>query len=292
MFSYDSATIIETEVFARLPEKFRSVSKGLTLEGPSFDREGRLYFCDLHNGRIFRADPDGHVALICEYDGKPNGLKIHKDGRIFIADRQAGLLQLDPQSGAITQHVSGPPEGEFKGLNDLFFSSSGDLYLTDQGTSGLHDATGSLFKYSPADGKLVSLVNTMPSPNGLVFNRSERVMYVAVTRANAIWLVPLDKQATASKVGLFITLPCPGPDGLALDADGNLAVAHPGLGIVWVFDRRGIPVFRVQSCAGARTINIAYGGEGNRWLYITEADSGSILRARMPVPGKAMYSHQ
>ena len=37
--------------------------------------------------------------------------------------------------------------------------------------------------------------------------------------------------------------------------------------------------------------NIAYGGTDRRTLYITESESGSILRAAMPVAGKAMFSH-
>lgn len=291
MFGYDSAKVIETEVFASLPDEYRKVKKGLTLEGPSFDRAGNLYFTDLHNGRIFKADPSGTVTLVSEYGGNPNGLKIHKDGRIFVVDRAAGLLLLDPANGNVTPVLSGPEGERFLGLNDLFFASNGDLYFSDQGETGLHNATGRLYRYSEADGSLVCLLDTCPSPNGLTFNRSERVMYLAATRANAIWLVPVDKKSGVAKVGLFVNLPCPGPDGLALDDAGNLAVAHPGIGAVWLFDRRGLPIYRVQSCEGARTINIAYGGESNQWLYITEADSGTILRARMPVAGKVLFSH-
>ena len=39
------------------------------------------------------------------------------------------------------------------------------------------------------------------------------------------------------------------------------------------------------------TVNIAYGGEDNRSLLITEAETSSILVARMPTPGKPMFSH-
>ena len=66
-------TLIETEVFARLPESLRQ--KGRTsdwldiqqrgaemdsfLEGPSFDRDGNLYVVDIPYGRVFRITPDG-----------------------------------------------------------------------------------------------------------------------------------------------------------------------------------------------------------------------------------------
>ena len=82
-----------------------------------------------------------------------------------------------------------------------------------------------------------------------------------------------------------------GPDGLALDEEGNLAVVHAQAGTVWVFSRIGEPLYRIRSCTGLRTTNVAYGGVDRRTLYITEADQGAILRVTLPQPGKLMYSH-
>jgi sugar lactone lactonase YvrE len=44
-----------------------------------------------------RIDTKGNWELITQYDGWPNGLKFHKDGRAFICDYKAGLLALDPK---------------------------------------------------------------------------------------------------------------------------------------------------------------------------------------------------
>ena len=72
------------------------------LEGPSFDRAGNLFVVDVAWGRIFRIAPDGRVELFTEYDGEPNGLKTHRDGRIFITDYRHGLMLLDPTTRAVT----------------------------------------------------------------------------------------------------------------------------------------------------------------------------------------------
>ena len=94
------------------------------------------------------------------------------------------------------------------------------------------------------------------------------------------------------RVGLFIQMSGGiGPDGMAMDAEGNLAVAHARAGTVWLFSPIGEPVVRVRSPAGLATTNIAYGGGDGRTLYIVESETGSILTARMPVPGRPMYSH-
>ena len=296
MFGFAPPQKLKSEVFASLPEKYRRAPKEgakmrHSIEGPSFDREGALYFTDIPNGRIFKATPSGEVDLVAEYDGRPNGLKIHKDGRIFVADHRHGILLLDPSSGSLSPYLTGLEQERFKGVNDLIFSSSGDLYITDQGQTGLHDPTGRVYRISPT-GDIRCLVDTVPSPNGIVFNRSEKTLYVAATRANAIWLVPMGKNGTVSKVGLFVQLPCPGPDGLALDEEGNLAIAHPGMGTVWLVNRDGVPIYAVEFCAGRRCINIAYGGPDNRHLYITEGDTGQIIRAEMPFRGRPMFSHQ
>jgi gluconolactonase len=117
------------------------------------------------------------------------------------------------------------------------------------------------------------------------------VLYVAVTRANAIWRVPLMKDGTVAKVGTFIQLSGGGgPDGLAIDEAGNLVVAHIGLGVVWLLSARGEPMLRIESCEGTHNTNMAFGGPDRRTLFITESETGTILKADMPVPGMRMYS--
>ncbi|WP_249793430.1 SMP-30/gluconolactonase/LRE family protein [Bradyrhizobium cenepequi] len=76
-----------------------------------------------------------------------------------------------------------------------------------------------------------------------------------------------------------------------MDAEDNLAIAHAALGTVWLFSRVGEPLYRIRSCEGLATTNVAYGGPDNRNLYITESESGCVLIAKLPTPGRGMYSH-
>ena len=297
--------VIETEVFARLPENLRkddapsdwvenqpgfSFSHSL-LEGPSFDKDGTLYCVDIAHGRVFTVSQKGEFDVIAEYDGWPNGLKIHRDGRIFIADYKHGIMQLDRKTGKVEPVLERFRVERFKALNDLVFASNGDMYFTDQGHTGLHDPTGRVYRWR-ANGKLECLVDMVPSPNGIVLSRDETMVFVAVTRSNTVWRIPLMPDGGVAKVGVFVHMSGGnGPDGMAMDAEGNLAVAHVGFGAVWLFSPRGEPIARVESCTGHHTTNVAYGGPDNRDLYITESETGTILRARMEIPGQPMYSH-
>lgn len=296
---------IETRVFSRLPDHLRmkgrvsgwSFGKGNDhlhsfIEGPAFDRLGNLYVTDIPYGRVLRVTPEGAWSVVAEYDGWPNGLAIHKDGRIFIADHRRGVMQLDAQSGAVTPVIENVRREGFKGTNDLTFARNGDLYFTDQGQTGLQDATGRVYRLG-ADGHLDCLIDRVPSPNGLALSRDEKTLFVAVTRANQIWRLPLHADGTTSKVGAYINLSGGGgPDGMALDETGGLAIAHVGLGAVWLFDRLGEPVGRLQSCADLAVTNVAFGGPSGRTLFITESDSGSILMAEVATAGHVLYSHE
>ncbi len=307
MSLYPPPKDIITEVWSKIPKKFQKenvrtpwiaankfgMEPHSFLEGPSFDRNGNLYVVDIPFGRIFRISPDKEWTLVTEYDGEPNGLKIHKDGRIFVTDYKRGILKIDASTGNITPYCERWRVESFKGVNDLVFDTMGNIYFTDQGLTGMHDPTGRVFRLSEDGAQLDCLVDTVPSPNGLVPNLTEDIIYLAVTRANQVWRVPLLDDGGTAKVGIFLHLSGGGggPDGMALDAEGGLLVSHAGNGCVWHFDVMGEPKHRIRSCTGLMTTNVAFGGLGNKSLFITESHSGAILKADLPVAGKTMYSH-
>jgi gluconolactonase len=78
---------------------------------------------------------------------------------------------------------------------------------------------------------------------------------------------------------------------MAMDVEGNIAVAHAGMGSVWIFSRLGEPLLRIRSPRGLATTNVCFGGHENSDVFITESDSGSVLRARWKHPGAMLFSH-
>jgi gluconolactonase len=297
---------VEAKVFTEIPAafgrgadrsywadiQFPGQSTPTFLEGPSFDTEGNLWVVDIPWGRLFRITPKGEVSVGAEYDGEPNGLKFHKDGRAFICDHKNGIMVFDPRTGRVEPYLERSTLERFKAVNDLVFARNGDMYFTDQGQTGLQDPSGRLYRLR-TDGRLECLLNNVPSPNGLVLNKAENALFLAVTRANQIWKVTMLPDGTVTKVGAFIQMSGgSGPDGLAIDENDNIAACHVGFGAVWLFSALGEPMLRINSPKGILTTNCAYGGPDNRTLYITESKSGSILTAEMPVPGRKMFSHE
>ena len=282
--------LIETQIFSAMPDDFRR--RGVSsewadanrpgnptdcfIEGPSFDAAGHLYIVDIPFGRIFRIAPDGRWSLVVEYDGWPNGLKIGADGRILVADYKHGIMELDASAKQIKPVLTSRNSESFRGCNDLHIAINGDIYFTDQGQTGLHDPSGRVYRFS-ASGRLDCLIDTGVSPNGLVLDPAEAVLFVAMTRDNAVWRLPFMKDRSVSKVGRFCSLfGTSGPDGITMDKAGRLFVAHASLGHVFVFAPNGECIARIKSCAGATCTNVAINGDR---LYITESSTGTVMVA-------------
>ena len=285
--------LIETRVFSAMPENFRR--KGVRtewadanrpghpadcfIEGPSFDAAGNLYIVDIPFGRIFTIAPDGSWSLAIEYEGWPNGLKISPEGRILVADYMHGIMELDTKAGRMRKVLTSRNSESFRGCNDLHLARNGDIYFTDQGQTGLHDPTGRVYRLA-TNGRLDCLIDTGPSPNGLVLDPNEAVLFVAMTRDNAVWRLPFMRDGSVSKVGRFCSLFGPsGPDGMTMDRAGRLFVAHASLGHVFVFAPNGELIARIKSCVGPTCTNVAIGGPSRDRLYITESATGSVLVA-------------
>jgi gluconolactonase len=303
--------VIQARVLTRLPDSLRSKRRtewgdankpgrevDCFLEGPTFDRAGNLYVTDIPHGRILRVSPQLEWSLVAEYDGWPNGTALHRDGSLWITDYRRGLLRLEVAPGAATAAMARGPipilphrnSESFKGVNDLTFDRDGNCYFTDQGQTGLHDPSGRVYRLR-ATGHLDLMIGGVPSPNGVALDATGKTVFVAVTRANQVWRGPLLPDGSLTKVGAFRTFfGTSGPDGMAVDVDNRLVVAHASLGGAFVLDAHGEVTHFIASPAGSTVTNVAY-RPGTSKLVMTESETGSVLEADMPAPGAPLFSH-
>lgn len=291
--NFQPPKIVEASIWSSLPSSFRSPKENdwarvnkpgqlidSFLEGPVFDANGNLYVADIPYGRIFRISPNKTWELVIQYDGMPNGLAIDATGNIWIADYKQGLLRLDLSSTSLETVLKGPQNNgdKFLGLNDLVFDSKGNLFFTDQGQTGLHNPVGKVYCLEPS-GLLHEILNNVPSPNGLVFDSSGRFLFVSATRANNVWRMPIFDDYSTGKVGAFQTFfGASGPDGLALDVEDNLYVAHASLGGVFKLNKRGELISYIKTPIGHTVTNLCFTPD-SKSIVMTESSTGHILCA-------------
>lgn len=286
---------LDATVFSRMPVPLRrSVANDWTranfaagsvecfLEGPCFDDDGRLHLVNIPHGEVIAVE-ENRWAPVGEYDGLPNGMKHLGNSRFMIADHRRGLVSLDASTGRFEDVLPSLYSEPFKGLNDLTLHDDGSILFTDQGQTGLQDPTGRVFRLT-GDGRIDRLLSNAPSPNGLVLDRAQANLFVAMTRSCEIWMFALRDGAEVTKAQCFCRLPGgrTGPDGLTMDAFDRLYVCNPGHQCVWVVAPDGRPCLRVVGPPGAVITNCALAPDG-RTLFMTCA-FGEVLACEIPAP--------
>ena len=270
-------------------EKFTSECPGI-LEAPNFDKEGNLWLISARGpGAILRVTPDGHCSIVAKVPDGTVGLRFHKDGRLFGADHYRGLFWFDTKTHEVHHVTSGYAPGNFHGIDDLFFDSTGGLYITDAFGSSVLNPVGQLFYMAPT-GELRRLIHQgLAFPNGVVLSPDEKRLYIDDWGTNRILAVPVTSPGVVNidRAYVFAYLNGGhGPDSMTADAEGNIYAAHFGAGEVVVFDPNGFYYGGIQLPTGLYPTNVAFHGG---YLYITEVEHHTIWRVKTKIPGMKLF---
>ncbi len=264
-------------------------------EGVVFDHHGYGYIS--WGDTITRFTPDGKHNDWAK-TGAPNGHKVLADGTHLVCDAsQHAVLHLDAEGkllGAASWQCEGKP---LRGPNDLSLDPHGGFYFTDPGGSSDTNPIGTVH-YVDMAGKTHLIDEGLAFPNGIVLRPGGKILLVAESKQNRILEYEVLAQGKVGKRRVFAELPKKDeaagqidnqPDGMCLDAAGNLYVAHYGMKQVQVLDPAGKLIARYDG-GNLTTSNVAFGGPETDTLYITgglgqEAGGGGLFRIPLGVKG-------
>jgi gluconolactonase len=219
----------------------------------------------------------------------PNGHKILGDGTHLVCDGSAkAVLHLDAKGQAIGNAADSFEGKPLMGPNDLTLDRAGGFYFTDPAATD----EDRVF-HVDRSGTVHLVAKGLSFPNGIALRPDGKELLFGESKKNRILAVKVIGESEWSEPRLFASLPAKGagqidnmPDGMCLDRDGNLYVAHWGMRQVQVVDRAG-KVIRSYASGNLTTSNAAFGGAAMNELYVTGAleeeksSEGGLFRLRL-----------
>ncbi len=270
-------------------------------EGVVFDAEGHGYVSE---GKVIVQFEPGDTqattkSRVWAETGSPNGHKILADGTHLVCDAsQHAVLHLNT-AGQPLAPASTKCEGKpLRGPNDLTLDTPhGGFYFSDPGGSSDTMLIGTIH-YVDRQGTTHLLDSGLAFPNGIVLTPDGKHLYLAESKKNRVLVYDVLAPGKVSKRKVLAELPAKDaklgqidnqPDGMCLDAAGNLYVAHYGMRQVQVLSPQGKLVARYPG-GNITTSNVAFGGPRHDQLFVTgglgaEGGPGGVFRLDLGVKG-------
>jgi sugar lactone lactonase YvrE len=260
---------------------------GATLgEGALWSAEEQaLYWVDILQPRILRYDPATGAKAEWPMPEPIGFIALRRRGGL-VAGLRSGFHLIDLPEGRVTPIGNPEPDRTGNRFNDGKVDPMGRLWA---GTveMGCAEPTGAFYRLDP-DHRWHRMDDGYIVTNGPAFSPDGSILYEADSERRVVYAYDLDLAGGAiSNRRPFVIFADDGtdgvPDGMTVDRDGHLWVAHWGGGRVSRFRPDGtldhaipIPAPHVTSCT--------FGGPGLTTLYVTCARSGMSEAALQQYP--------
>ncbi len=247
----------------------------VTGEGPLWVPERRcLYWVDIPPGHLYRYSPETDRAdRVWEAPGPIGGFTVQADGDLLLFMGEGRIMQWN---AARCRTVLGVPEQRASRFNDVIAGPDGQVLCGTMSTPEQDAADGYLYLLRP-DGHMTSLLGRVGTSNGMGFTPDRKFFFHTDTRTRTVTRYPWSRYYgrfdPTKAEDWYVALNAPDygrPDGMTVDAQGHLWIAHwDGFGIVHldargaVLERLALPVRKVSS--------VAFGGDDWTDLYVTTA---------------------
>lgn len=265
-------------------------------EGPRW-HEGRLWFSDIHDRRVLAVDLQGNVETIVDVPQQPSGLGWLPDGRLLVVsmvDRR--LLRLDGDGLHEVADLS--PYATYH-CNDMVVDAQGRAYVGNFGWDiygGGNPVHASVVLVQP-DGSVRVAASDLNFPNGTVITSDGRTLIVGETFGACLTAFDVAADGSLSNRREWARFDSAVPDGICLDAEGQIWVASPISNAVLRVREGGEVTQRVP--LDTQAFACMLGGPERRHLFICTAldsnpevclqtHSGRIEVVEVDVPGAGL----
>jgi len=254
----------------------------------AFDRAGQVW-AGGEAGQIYRVSPDRQVQLITTMGGFCAGLAFSPADELFVCNPQHGIVWVTPD-GQFHVFASHAAEHKLVCPNFGLFDSAGNYYVTDSGN--FRKRNGCLIRFTP-DGAGQVLAGPLGYANGLALSADEKWLFMVESDTDSVLRFGIRADGSIGPAEIYASECGRFPDGLALDAEGNLLVCCYASDEIWrISPQREKTLFAWDRWAillGSPT-NMAFGGEGFDELYIANLARTTITRANVGRKGQPLVN--
>lgn len=287
-----------TEFVHRSMSEARTLATGIGFtEGPVWTSQHRLFVTSLSRGAIYEVFLDGRDPVAAaEPGGGPNGMTAAADGRLWITQnggtampsrstrRVVPSIQVWDPAGVVAPRTA--LRGQVVAPSDCACGPDGALWFTDPDGHGFGaDALpGRVWRFEPATGEAVPVLDDVYFPNGIAFGPDGGDLYVSETARDRV------RRYTVTSAGLTrdtgaTELSVSTPDGIAVDTAAGVWVAGSRSGAVSYFDAAGRLTQRLDLGVQTMPTSVCFAGPELTTLVVTVAKGGRVLAFDVDTPG-------
>lgn len=233
---------------------------------------GHLRFGAVHTDVAFRWDEKNGLRGLRAPSFEASAFRPHPAGGLIVAEQTTRQIVRYEHDGRVTVLIDRFEGKRLNRPNDIAVRRDGSVWFTDpdylfkQRPQDLKELAGQyVFRFVPATGELRAVVTDLKLPNGIAFSPDESAVYLGDSGAGTVDRWPVQANGTLGVREAFVRPRHGGPDGVTVDAAGNVWIASAKA--IEVFSPAGKPLAEL-AVPGKRPAATAFGGPRGEWLFI------------------------
>ncbi len=267
-------------------------------EGPRW-HDGRLWFSDFYAHAVKSVSLAGDLRAEIEIDDRPSGLGWMPDGSMLIVSMTKRQVLRRTKDGKISVHADLNGIAGFH-CNDMVVDATGRAYVGNFGfdldaemeargvQSVISDHPTAKLACVLPDGTVRVAASDMHFPNGSVITPDGKTLIVGETLGSTLTAFDLGADGTLTNRRVWASTSPRVPDGIALDADGNIWIANP-IAPECVLIAKGGKVLEVID-TGQQCYACMLGGDDGRTLFMLTAQTSIAHEAAETPKGKLLIA--
>jgi len=245
-------------------------------EGPLWDERARLlYWVDIMRNALHIYNPASGENKTYDVGQMVSTVVLGETGEVWLAVHH-GLGRFDLVSGRLDIIVDPEADKPANRFNDGKCDPAGRFWAGTMELSATVPNKGSLYRLDP-DMSVHTMLTGVSISNGIVWTADHKTMYYSDTTPGTVTAFDYDNvtgNISHSRVAIQVPQEMGLPDGMAIDSEGMLWIAHFGGGAVRRWNPDTSEVMETIEVPATDPTACAFGGENLDELYITTARTG------------------